>query len=230
MSISTNITVLKKRIQEALQKSADPSKKVQIIGVTKTIKPEKIQEAMDLGMNHLGENKVQELLTKYEAIGPAPQWHMIGHLQRNKVKYIVDKVSLIHSLDSLSLAEEINKRASKTNRTIDVLIQVNVSGEESKFGVEPNEAVSLAKQIESMNCVRIKGLMTMAPFTANTTITRDCFKRLFELNEKMKELKLAHAHMEYLSMGMSNDYDIALEEGSNMIRIGSAIFGNRKYD
>ncbi|RQD66928.1 MAG: YggS family pyridoxal phosphate-dependent enzyme [Tindallia sp. MSAO_Bac2] len=230
MNIADNLNIVENKIQEALQKSGDPDRDVHIIAVTKTISTETIRCAMKSGLTNLGENKVQELVSKYEQIGSGPNWHMIGHLQRNKVKYIVDKVSLIHSMDSLSLAEEINKKAGKVKRDIDVLVQVNVSGEESKFGVDPESALDLIESMETMQWVRIKGLMTMAPFTANQQVTRDCFKRLFELREKIWSMNFNNAEMKYLSMGMSNDYQTAVEEGSNMVRIGSAIFGNRNYD
>ncbi len=230
MSLKENIRMVKENIDEARKKSFDPQREIHIIAVTKTIPVEVIRSAIESGLMSLGENKVQELLSKYEEIGTEPQWHMIGHLQRNKVKYIVDKVSLIHSLDSLSLAREINKRAGEDRLKMEVLIQVNVSGEESKYGLDPLSAYHLIDEMESMDWVRVKGLMTMAPFTANQKVTRDCFKRLFELKEQIAAKKYGHAEMKYLSMGMSNDYQAAIEEGSNMVRIGSAIFGNRNYD
>lgn len=230
VNLSEKIQLVKENIAEAQKKSYDPEQEIHMIAVTKTIPTEVIQNAIHHGIVNLGENKVQELVTKFEAIGMESQWHMIGHLQRNKVKYIVDKVSLIHSLDSVSLAKEINKKAGENNRKMEVLIQVNVSGEESKYGVDPASVYHFIEQLEPMKWVDIKGLMTMAPFTSNKQVTRDCFKRLFELKEKLEADKFEHAEMKYLSMGMSNDYKIAVEEGSNMVRIGSAIFGNRNYD
>jgi len=230
VSPEKNIRMVKANIDEALKSSYDPQREIHIVAVTKTIPVEIIRSALEAGLKNLGENKAQELMSKYDEIGTDAQWHMIGHLQRNKVKYIIDKVSLIHSLDSLSLAKEINKRAGGDKRKMEVLIQVNVSGEESKYGMDPSSAHHLIDEMESMEWVQIKGLMTMAPFTANQQVTRDCFKRLYELKEKIATKKYEHVEMKYLSMGMSNDYQEAIEEGSNMVRIGSAIFGNRNYD
>ena len=172
---------------------------------------------------------MQELASKCDQVTGTINWHMIGHLQRNKVKYIVDKVALIHSVDSISLMEEISLRALKVNRQIDCLIQVNVSGEASKFGIEPTELEEMLKRASQLKGVSITGLMTMAPFSDNPETARPCFQRLNELFQLMKEKELDSVEMKVLSMGMSNDYEVAVEEGATMVRIGSALFGKRNY-
>ena len=230
MDLHRNIQHVNRLINEALQKSVNPERSVKLIAVTNTVPTELIRKAAESGLTDFGENKVQELVSKYQELDSHIQWHMIGHLQRNKVKYIVDKVSLIHSLDSYSLAKEIEKRASASNQIIDCLIQVNVSGEKSKYGIDSTKTMELIQNLEPFKHIKIKGLMTMAPLTANQAVARDCFKKLYELQQEVIQRNYAEIDMEYLSMGMSNDFQAAIEEGSNMIRIGSAIFGERDYD
>lgn len=187
-----------------------------------------IQEAVNLGLTEIGENRVQELAQKYDIIGKQAEYHMIGHLQTNKVKDIIDKVVLVHSLDRISLAKELNKRAEKQGITIDVLVQVNVADEQSKFGLKLDEVMPFIEKVSVYNNINIKGLMTIAPFVADAEETRWVFKKLRELKEEIKDRNFPRVNMDILSAGMTNDYQVAIEEGSNMIRIGTGLFGQRK--
>ncbi|MCE1165649.1 MAG: YggS family pyridoxal phosphate-dependent enzyme [Bacteroidetes bacterium] len=198
-----------------------------LVAVSKTFPPEQIKEVHSLGQSVFGENKVQELREKYDVLKDENiNWHLVGHLQTNKVKYIAEFVSLIHSVDSIKLAEVINEQAEKHNRVIDVLVQVNTSGEDQKSGVEPEEAEQLCEEISLLKNVRLRGLMTIGMFTDDEEIIRSNFRILKNLFEALKE---KHKDFVYLSMGMTSDYRIAIEEGANMLRIGSAIFGYRNY-
>jgi PLP dependent protein len=212
---------------------------ITLVAVSKTFPPEQIAVVRKLGQIIFGENKVQELKEKYDILQDAGfkdgvygcilkdiKWHLVGHLQTNKVKYIADFVDLIHSVDSLKLAEVINEQAEKHNRVIDILVQVNTSGEDQKSGIEPNETEQLCGDISKLKNVRLKGLMTIGMFTDNEEIIRSNFKVLRGL---FAHLKVKHGSFEYLSMGMTSDYRIAVEEGANMLRIGSAVFGYRNY-
>lgn len=227
MSIAENILKVKQRIQKSCLKVGRNPDEVSIVAVTKTVPIEKIKEAINLGITDIGENRVQELLEKKNSIENV-RWHFVGHLQTNKVKYIVDFIYLIHSVDSLKLALEIDKRAKKINRVIDILIEVNTSGEETKYGVKPEEAIDLVKQI-SENCefLRVKGLMTVAAFLPNPEEVRPMFRLLRELKDEIAKLNLKNVEMKHLSMGMSNDFEVAVEEGATLVRIGTAIFGPR---
>jgi len=229
MSVAENYSIVKTKINEALLMSDDPGKKIEIIAVTKTIPINRMKDALEAGLYHFGENKVQEITEKINLMDDRVKWHMIGHLQRNKVKYIVDKVALIHSVDSVSLFNEINRRGERINRNIDCLIQVNVSGEDTKYGISPEDLNDMIRSVEGMKRINIKGLMTMAPHYDDPEKTRDCFKRLNELYHHFKEKQYSWTNFQFLSMGMSNDFEIAIQEGSNMIRIGSALFGERNY-
>jgi len=198
-----------------------------LIAVSKTFPADDIVFVNELGQIHFGENKVQELKSKFDILKDRNiNWHLIGHLQSNKVKYISDFVYLIHSVDSLKLAEVIDEHAIKYNRVIDILIQVNTSGEDQKSGVEPDEVKELCADVSKLGNVCIKGLMTIGMFTDDENIIRDNFKSLKTVYD---ELKLVYSTFQYLSMGMTSDYKIAIEEGANMLRIGSAIFGYRNY-
>ena len=202
---------------------------VLLVAVTKTRTAEEINRAIDCGITDIGENKVQEILEKYEYVKPV-RWHMIGHLQTNKVKYIIDKVSLIHSVDSLKLAKEINKRAANKGLTMDILIQVNVAEEDSKYGIKVEETEPLIKEIlNDFEHIRVRGLMTIAPFEENPENVRKYFRQLKSLFDSLATIKHERLDFKYLSMGMTNDYEVAIEEGSNLIRIGTAIFGERNY-
>jgi len=202
---------------------------VKLIAVTKTIDVNTINEAINLGVTDIGENKVQEIQAKYDSIEKKVNWHMIGHLQTNKVKYIIEKVNLIHSLDRISLAEEIQKRASKKGIIANTLIQVNVAEEESKFGLKCEEVMSFIEKVNNYENIKIKGLMTVAPYSEDPEGVRYVFRNLRELFNKIKAEKYDNVEMKYLSMGMTNDYKIALEEGANIIRVGTGIFGKRIY-
>ena len=200
---------------------------VKLIAISKTFSPEEILEVQKLGQIDFGENKVQELKSKFDVLKDANiNWHLVGHLQTNKVKYITDFVSLIHSVDSEKLAREINNHALNSNRIIDVLVQVNTSHEDQKSGVEIEDTKKLCDEISKFQNISLKGLMTIGMFTDDEKIIRENFKTLKDLYE---DLKIKHTGFNRLSMGMTSDYKIALEEGSNMLRIGSAIFGHRNY-
>lgn len=202
-----------------------------LIAVSKTNPAEKIQEAYDAGQRAFGENRVQELTPKFEALPKDIQWHMIGHMQSNKVKYIAPFIHLIHSVDSFALLEEINKQARKVNRVIPCLLQIHIAEEETKFGFSEDEIMNMIslEKIKPLQNVSIIGLMGMATFTTNTDQVRKEFKGLKQLFEKIKKLQLpSNITMKELSMGMSGDYKLAIEEGSTMVRVGSAIFGERE--
>lgn len=202
---------------------------VLLVAVTKTHSVSEINEAIDNGVTDIGENKVQEILDKYDSVKPV-RWHMIGHLQTNKVKYIIDKVDLIHSVDSLKLAKEISKRATEHGKTMDILLQINIAGEESKFGVSPDESKDLLLSIlNDCPALKIKGLMTVAPFAENPESVRSVFARAKKMYEEFSLINHARLDFEYLSMGMTHDYTVAIEEGSNLVRVGTAIFGSRVY-
>ena len=212
---------------KACENSGRQRDDVTLIAVSKTKPVETLKEAYDLGVRVFGENKVQELTDKYEALPKDIQWHMIGHLQRNKVKYIIDKVALIHSVDSIRLAETIEKEAAKHNITANILIEVNVAKEESKFGLMPEELDELIDKIKDFNHIQVKGLMTIAPFVENSEENRNIFKKLFEFYVDMKSKNIDNVTMDVLSMGMSGDYEVAIEEGATMVRVGTSIFGSR---
>lgn len=204
--------------------------KVLLLAVSKTHSPDEINEAIAAGATDIGENKVQEILDKYDAVDPV-RWHMIGHLQTNKVKYIIDKVSLIHSVDSIKLASEINKRAALHDIKMNVLIQINSAGEENKYGVSYEEVRPLIEEIlEKCPNIIISGLMCVVPIADDPEEVRNYFSAARKLYEDIKE-EITHENLqfEYLSMGMSHDYEVAIEEGSNLVRVGTAIFGPRNY-
>ncbi len=222
--IKDNVKRLLDEIGEAAIKSGRRPEDITLVGVTKTVTAAEAKELMDAGVTVLGENRVQSLLDKYEVLGNEPTWHLIGHLQTNKVKYIADKVSMIHSVDSFHLAEEISRQFQKANRVADILLQVNVSGEESKFGVTPEQTFSLAEQVSGLSNVRVQGLMTMAPIMENSADTRKVFSGLQKLSVDISAKKYDNIYMRHLSMGMSGDFKEAILEGATMVRIGSALF------
>lgn len=225
--IAENISKIKQKIWEVCKKVGRNPEEITIVAVTKTVPVDRIKEAVNAGICDIGENRVQELLEKKNSIENV-RWHFVGHLQTNKVKYIVDFVHLIHSVDSLKLALEIDKRAQKINRVIDILIEVNTSGEKTKYGVKPEETIELVGQIsERCEFVRIKGLMTIAAYLPNPEDVRPMFRLLKQLKEEIEKFKFKNVEMRHLSMGMSNDYLIAIEEGATIVRIGTAIFGPR---
>lgn len=203
-------------------------KDVTLIAVSKTKPIEEIKEAYNMGIRDFGENKVQELVDKYDKLPKDIRWHLIGHLQRNKVKYIVGKVQLIHSLDSIKLLDEIEKQYKANNATVQVLIQINIGKEESKTGVYRENLEELLEACEVCNHVKVKGLMAIIPQVSEENC-RDYFKQMKSIFGELKKRKFNNVAMEVLSMGMTDDYEIAIEEGSNMVRIGSGIFGKRNY-
>lgn len=225
--IKDNYSHLKHNIKEICARSGRDFNSITLIAVSKTFSPKEILVVSATGQTDFGENKVQELVKKHEEIGGTNiKWHLIGSLQTNKVKYISGFVHLIHSVESVKLAKEIDKHGKKSGRIIDVLVQVNTSGEDTKSGVELNEAGNLCGGISKLENVRLKGLMTIGALTEDRNTIRENFRSLKKLYD---ELKQHHKDFEFLSMGMTSDYDIAIEEGSNMLRVGSAIFGKRIY-
>ena len=229
MSIGGNIEYIQDLKKKAAERSGRSGDDVLLVAVTKLHSTDEINEAIHCGITDIGENKVQEIMDKYDRVEPV-RWHLIGHLQTNKVKYIIDKVSMIHSVDSLKLAQEINKRAQQHGLVMDILIQVNSAMEESKFGITTEETGELIGQIlETCPNVRIRGLMCIAPFEDNPDDVRVYFAEVKKLYDKYGQIDHPMLDFKYLSMGMSNDFEVAIEEGSNLIRVGTSIFGARDY-
>ena len=230
MSIKDNIASIKQNIKE-IEEKCHREDEVNLMAVTKTVDVDKGLEAIDAGITDIGENKPQELSRKYEIIGDKVRYHLIGTLQTNKVKYIIDKAYMIHSLDRISLCEEIQKRAEKIDKVIKCLVQVNISKEESKHGLEEEQVVDFIKQVsKDYKNIHIQGLMTMAPFVDDEKEIRKVFSKLKKLSVEISNLNLPNVEMDTLSMGMSHDYKIAIEEGATIIRVGTSIFGQRNYN
>lgn len=224
--ITENLREVREQVRQSAEKVGRDPAEVKIVAVTKTVPVEKIKLAVDSGLTVLGENRVQELLEK-QPILDGVEWHIIGHLQTNKVKYIADKISMLHSLDSLGLAAEISKRISALGGELEVLVQVNVAGEDSKFGIKPSETFEFIDAVRKLPGIKLSGLMTIAPFVADPEETRPVFRQLKSLAEEVKKIGFPGVGMSHLSMGMSNDYKVAVEEGATLIRLGSTIFGSR---
>ena len=227
--VAENYREVDRRVGEACARSGRNRKEVTLIAVSKTKPVELIREAVDAGADVFGENKVQELCDKYEQLPKTLHWHLIGHLQRNKVKYIVDKVDLIHSVDSMRLAEEISKEAEKKQTDVKVLIEVNVAQEESKFGVSVDETEELVREIAKLPRIHVLGLMTIAPNVSDPEENRPVFRTLKKLAVDIKMKNIDNVRMDVLSMGMTGDYQVAIEEGATMVRVGTGIFGERNY-
>lgn len=227
--VQENIKAVQENIENACARVSRFSKEVNLIAVSKTKPLELLQEAYAAGCRDFGENKVQEMIDKYEAMPKDIRWHMIGHLQRNKVKYLVGKVWLIHSVDSLRLAEEISKEAVKKGVSVNILIEVNVAREESKFGVTCEETADLVKKIAALPGIFVKGLMTIAPYVENSEENRQYFVNLRKLSVDIKKQNIDNVSMDILSMGMTGDYTVAIEEGATCVRVGTGIFGERTY-
>ena len=227
--LQDNFREVEQRIEAACRRSGRDPKEVTLIAVSKTKPVEMLQEAYDFGTRIFGENKVQELTEKYDQLPKDIHWHLIGHLQRNKVKYIIDKVDLIHSVDSVRLAEAIDKEAQKHGITANILIEVNVAGEESKFGISPEETESFIEKIAGFSHIKVCGLMTIAPFVENPEENRPYFQRLRKLSVDIAAKKVNNVTMSILSMGMTNDFEVAGEEGATMVRVGTGLFGVRDY-
>ena len=231
--IEQNINNINKLVCIAAKNSNRNINDIKIIAVTKTIDLDRIKFLITKEMFLLGENKVQEILEKYDKINNFNnhiKWHFIGHLQTNKIKYIIDKVCMIHSVDSIKVAEEIDKRAKKMNTIIDILIQINVAKENSKFGIMPEQCEDFFIKISKFNNINVKGLMTVAPFTNNPESNRIYFRKLKKIMIDINNKNINNINMSELSMGMTNDFHIAIEEGATIIRIGTGLFGNRIYN
>ena len=226
--LENNLKEIRENI-DAAKKKAGRADDILLLGVTKTFPVEIIEAGIPLGIRAVGENKAQELVAKYDIVGNRVLWHFIGHLQRNKVKYIIDKVDLIHSVESMSLAKEIGKRALQFGHNQKVLLEINISGEETKFGLKRDDVVSFIEDAKKIPGLQISGLMTMAPHSDDTQLVRDVFKGLRLLKEEIESLKIEGVFMDYLSMGMSHDYELAILEGANIVRIGSLLYGKRDY-
>ena len=228
-AISENLKEIRNKIDIAAKKSNRSADDITLIAVTKTYSPDAINEAIDNGITDIGENKVQEIVEKYDLVKPV-RWHLIGHLQTNKVKYIIDKVHMIHSVDSIRLMDEIERQAQKHNVTMNILIQVNISGEESKFGISPDELEEMLVHAGKLNNVKVCGLMTILPKIDTDVSLRLQFVNIKDIFIDISNKKYDNIDMKYMSMGMSGDFEMAIEEGSNMVRIGRAIFGERIYN
>ena len=227
--LKENLEYVESQIREACERSGRAREEVTLIAVSKTKPVSVLKEAYDLGVRVFGENKVQELADKYEALPKDIRWHMIGHLQRNKVKYIIDKVELIHSVDSLRLAGTIEKEAARHNITANILIEVNVAKEDSKFGLMPEELDEFVFEVAKFPHIQVQGLMTIAPFVDDPEENRGIFQRLRKLSVDIAAKNVDNITMRILSMGMTNDYTVAVEEGAAMVRVGTGIFGARDY-
>lgn len=227
--IAENLKYVNERIQKSCLKAGRDEKEVTLIAVSKTKPVSDLMEAYQEGCREFGENKVQELVDKYEVMPKDIHWHMIGHLQTNKVKYIVDKVIMIHSVDSIKLAREISKEAQKKQVTVSILIEVNVAGEESKFGVSMEEAEPLIRKIALLDGIKICGLMTIAPYVEDEEKNRQYFADLKQLSVDIATKNIDNVNMNVLSMGMTGDYAVAIEEGATYVRVGTGIFGERHY-
>jgi len=226
--IAENLKNLRKRIEQACQKYGRRSEDVKLVAVSKTFPVEAIQEAIDAGHIDFGENYVQELQEKCQVLAKQPiQWHFIGHLQSNKVKYIAEYIHLIHSVDDISLGKEISKRAERFKRVQDVLVEVHTTDEATKYGVPPNKTIALFKELSQLQYLRVCGLMTMGPFSDNPNDSRKSFRQLAELKREIVSEGIENVTLQHLSMGMTHDFEVAIEEGSTIVRIGTAIFGRR---
>ena len=228
--LKENLAQVEKNIELACKKAGRDRSEVTLIAVSKTKPVEMLQEIYDEGIRDFGENKVQELDQKMPVMPEDIKWHMIGHLQRNKVKYIAGKVALIHSVDTYRLAEEINIQAKKKNVIIPILIEVNIAQEESKFGTSKDDAILLVEEISKLENVRIKGLMTIAPNVSDPEENRLYFRGIKQLSVDIRNKNIDNVSMDILSMGMTGDYMVAIEEGATMVRVGTGIFGERNYN
>lgn len=228
--ILDNIKQVEENIIKSCEKVGRDPKEVTLIAVSKTKPYTAIEEALPSGVLDYGENKVQELTEKYEILPKDIRWHMIGHLQRNKVKYLVGKVELIHSVDSLRLANQIETEFAKKNEIASILIEVNMANEKSKFGITSETTEQLVREISKLEHVRIKGLMTIAPYTDNPETNREYFRNMKKLSVDITEKNIDNVSMNVLSMGMTGDYQVAIEEGATMVRVGTGIFGERNYN
>jgi len=225
-NVAGNLRIIQEQMEHAARRAGRDPSEITLVAATKDVPPELIEEAIAAGVEIIGENRVQEALKKHKVIGDSVHWHMIGHLQRNKVEKALEIFELIQSVDSYRLADEVNKRAQRTGKAIDVLIEVNTSGEETKFGVRPEDLIGFLQSVTRMQGLNVRGLMTIGVFSPHPGIIRPSFARLRELKEEIERKGIGE--IEFLSMGMTSDFEIAIEEGSNMVRIGTGIFGARR--
>ena len=225
--IKENLEEVREKIRQACQRSGRREEDVTLISVSKTKPVEMLREAYEAGSRDFGENRVQEIMEKYGQMPEDVRWRMIGHLQKNKVRQVIDKAVLIHSVDTVELAEQIEKDAAKRDLTVDILLEVNVAEEESKFGFRTEEVEAAVMKIKEFPHVHIKGLMTIAPFVSNSEDNREVFKKLYQLYVDIRSKNIDNVNMSVLSMGMTGDYEVAVEEGATMIRVGTGIFGAR---
>jgi pyridoxal phosphate enzyme (YggS family) len=228
--VKENVEIVRKRIREVCSRCGRNPEDVLLLGVSKTFGIDRIRDAIDAGLFDFGENYAQEFREKHSQIGDERvRWHFIGHLQSNKVKHIAGHVHLIHSVDNYHLAEEIQKRGEKAGRPLDILVEVHTTDEATKYGISPEGTLDLVKRIAEFNWVRVQGLMTMGPFSGDPNDSRPSFQQLSALREVIVREGIENVSMRHLSMGMSHDYEVAIEEGSTIVRIGTAIFGERSY-
>jgi len=223
--IKNNLEIINEKIKKAALKVNRNSQEIKLVAVTKTATIEQIKEAIIAGVKIIGENKVQEAKEKYQILTADIEWHLVGHLQTNKVKYAIEIFDCIHSVDSIKLAEEIDKRSLQFGKITNVLVEVNVSGEETKYGIKPEEVEPFLKEISEFSRIRVRGLMTIAPITEDKEEVRPYFRKLRELSKEIKSKNIKNVKMDCLSMGMTEDFEVAIEEGANMVRIGRGIFG-----
>lgn len=227
--LAENLNIVKSKIEEAAKRSGRDVSEITLIAVSKTKPVEMISEVYDCGIREFGENKVQEITSKSAVLPDDINWHMIGHLQRNKVKQVINKTVLIHSVDSIRLAEAISKEATAQNITVSILLEVNVAGEDTKYGFTLEETPKFLNKIAAMPGLYVRGLMTSAPFVDDPEENRQYFKQLRDLCVDLKAKNIDNTSMDFLSMGMTNDYEVAIEEGATHVRVGTAIFGERYY-
>jgi pyridoxal phosphate enzyme (YggS family) len=227
--IEENVKSVWSRIDKAAQASGRGGEKIELVAVSKTVEPERINEAIRCGIDTIGENRIQEAEGKFRQITEPVKKHLVGHLQTNKVKKAMELFDFIQSVDSERIASEISRRALDKGKVMEVLVEVNTSAEETKFGIEPDQALPLIETISRLEGIKIKGLMTIGLFSDNPEDTRPCFKRLKTFFEEVKSANVPGVEMKYLSMGMTSDFEVAIEEGSNMVRVGTGIFGARSY-
>jgi PLP dependent protein len=225
--IASNIRAIQERITAAATRVNRHPGDIRLMAVSKTVPPGRVLEAMEAGVKVFGENYVQEAREKIPAVGQAAEWHMIGHLQTNKVKYVINLFDWVHSVDRLELARELDKRAGEKSRKLNVLAEVNVSGEESKNGIEPSQVMELVRQASLLPNLSVRGLMTMPPFSDDPENSRPYFKALSKLRDEISTAAIPNVRMDELSMGMTDDFEVAIEEGATIIRVGRAIFGER---
>ncbi len=229
--LKENLAIVEENVRKACEKARRKREEVTLIAVSKTKPVEMLEEIYDAGVRDFGENKVQELTDKIEKMPKDIKWHMIGHLQRNKVKYLVgNNIALIHSVDSYRLAEEINIQAKKKNVVVPILVEVNIAEEESKFGISAEDAIQLVEEIAELENVQIKGLMTIAPYVVDAEENRLYFRKIKQLSVDIRNKNIHNVSMEILSMGMTGDYMVAIEEGATLVRVGTGIFGERNYN